>query len=559
METQTDSGTIPRRSAVEGEIPQRRTAEGRPRGHNYGNTRQQQIDVWSRAVARDLQRGTSIFQKPQTLQPPQSLPSVGLAADGRVERRAPNTFRGTNAIILRTVAAHRGLADSRFLMPEAARRFNDQHGSKVPNPIVNRSGRIDLPNSNSRADDPYVERHEQRLAEDGKNFDVHGNEVDGKEGDVRRYASGQPVLEDVVYDGYRRDAGVREYYNVDDLRLPARQPRPEPRQDRHDRLMGSLEGAAKRQSLEIVEAEDLKGRAELNLVGDVEPTFQLRVGPEDSFESPEQRNSVVVRELCRFAACRDGQEDALAVVRAKPEDRPGMPEFARSELVASAASMELMTAAGHTWHPPTYAREHKRDIVTEQVRFLREPNGLARVGQEASRASRVAQNRAPTEYAQRERNRERRAEAPSVEAVARGFATRPAAPVPAAAAAATESQASTRAAAPAGPTPDEIADQRNSAAERAAAELYDGRKRSAASNFTPGDEPAAPTVQQVQAKLDQLQQAKPARPVTGALESQSFEQIVAGGTRDVPEPGPAPAPAAGAAASSGPDRGSRSK
>ena len=151
------------------------------------------------------------------------------------------------------------------------------------------------------------------------------------------------------------------------------------------------------------------------------------------------------------------------------------------------------------------------------------------------------------------------AAAPSVEAVARGFATRPAAPVPAAAAAATQSQASTRAAAPAGPTPDEIADQRNSAAERAAAELYDGRKRSAASNFTPGDEPAAPTVQQVQAKLDQLQQAKPARPVTGALESQSFEQIVAGGTRDVPEPGPAPAPAAGAAAASGPDRGSRSK
>ena len=559
MQEQATAGPIavPRRDAAEGEGPQRRTAQGRARGVNYGVTRQQALDLWGRAVASDHQRGRSVFQNPQTLRPAQSMPSLTHDEAGQVQRKPPNTFRGTNAIILRTVAAQRGITDTRFLMPEAARRFNEQHGHTVRNPVVNRAGRIELPNSNSKADEPYVERHQQRLEADGPNHDAGGVATEGKKGDLRRDEAGKPVLEDIVYHGLRRDSGVREYYNVDDLRLPARQPRPVPAQSRVDGMLGSLTGPAKRAGLVTVDTEQLNGRAELSLIEDGDKQrFELRVAPKESFESEQHYESAVVHELCRYAACRDSNADALAVAKAKPEDRPGMPEFARSELVVSAASMELMTEAGHRWQPPSYGREQQREIRAEQIRTLREPSGLAELGLSASRTLRVAANRAPTVYDQRQRNLERRQMAPSVESVARGFAGRQAAAV-APAAPAPERAAPSRSA-PSAPSPDEIADRRNAAAERAAADLYDGRKRSASQHHQPvEDDPTSPSVADVQAKLDQLIDAKPSRPVAEALGSRSFDEVVASTRSQVEEPGRAPAPASGAsrAAAAGPDRG----
>ena len=83
--------------------------------------------------------------------------------------------------------------------------------------------------------------------------------------------------------------------------------------------------------------------------------------------------------------CRDGNADAIRVAKAPPGEREKMPEFARSELVASAATMDRMTEIGYTWHPPEYSIENCRQLREAQAEQLEKPGGRDEVGAQASR------------------------------------------------------------------------------------------------------------------------------------------------------------------------------
>ncbi len=246
------------------------------------------------------------------------------------------------------------------------------------------------------------------------------------------------------------------------------------------------------------------------------------------FPSKEHYLGSVVHEVNRFHMCRDGNADAVAVARAKPSEREQMPEFGRSELAASAATMDRMTEVGHTWHPPQYSPENRSQVRQAQAAQLEKPGGLDEVGQQANRTYRLSSGRAATVYEQRERNQQR---TQSVEQTRRDLATQRGQRVPGAEAPAQEQPDpgnQRRAAAPVGgaPTPEKTFDP----AERAAAELYDnGRKKVTDKTIEGlaalgGDKP---TKEQVQQKLDELNQAAPSRTVAKQLEAgKSFGDVV---------------------------------
>ena len=237
----------------------------------------------------------------------------------------------------------------------------------------------------------------------------------------------------------------------------------------------------------------------------------------------------MVHEVNRFHMCRDGNADAIAVARAKPSERESMPEFGRSELAASAATMDRMTEVGHTWHPPQYSPETRSQIREAQAVQLEKPGGLDEVGQQANRTYRLSSGRAATVYEQRERNQER---AQSVDRTNRDLLARQGERTAGAGTPAQEPPAQQRR--EAAPVAGAQAQEKTvDPAERAAADLYDaGRKRVTDKNIealpdTGGDKPAR---EQVQQKLDQLNEAAPPRTVAKQLEAgKSFSDVVAEG------------------------------
>ena len=522
---------------------------GPSRGVTTGPTREAVVQQWGQAIAGQVRRGQSMLQQPQASPPPQGLP---YEKNGEVQR--PHNFGGTRGLILRTVAHDRGFEDTRFATERTAREYNEMHGDaeKVRGGVVR--GRvadsgIPVPGQKG-ADQVRVVNARVRLEEDGPNFNANGKPVEGKKGDFKRNENGSFVEQQVVMEGQRRGQGQVMYFNVDDLRLPSREARAEAPENRRDYLLTNVMATARRpvqgapadsvdpahQPLQVRESKDLPGRAELSLEQNVDigngktvpEAYVLRSGPQDSFPSKEHYLGSVVHEVNRFHMCRDGNADAVAVARAKPSEREQMPEFGRSELAASAATMDRMTEVGHTWHPPQYSPENRSQVRQAQAVQLEKPGGLDEVGQQANRTYRLSSGRAATVYEQRERNQQR---TQSVEQTRRDLATQrgqraPGAEVPAQEQPDPGNQR--RAAAPVGgaPTPEKTFDP----AERAAAELYDnGRKKVTDKTIEGlaaigGDKP---TKEQVQQKLDELNQAAPPRTVAKQLEAgKSFGDVV---------------------------------
>jgi hypothetical protein len=417
-----------------------RAAGAARRDPTSSTTRESAINTWGKVIANQISKGDSIYQKSHTLLPPRTLPQADPARSRSGPVTAPLRFHGTNAIILRTVAVKRGYQDPTFALERTARAFNKQHGDEVK-PVQNSAKQVELPTGARNADETAKQWRDAKLAKDGPNFDAFGAKVDGKAGDQQRDDKGQKVRELVEVQGVRRAAGVRTYYHRDDLNLPHLQPRQLPTERARDAVLSTTVGRLRNtQNLGVEETPDMAGRAALVMqpkgttVGDEklkEDRYTIKVGPEDSFPSKDHHRAAIVHEVSRFSMCRDGDKDALAVAKADPDpaQREKMPEFGRSELPAMAATMEKVTAAGMEWHPPTYQREHVRDIRKAQTDMLREPGGLDKLGTQAHRVERLNDGRQATAFEQRARNEERRQAAPQVEQAARGFATRSSRPM----------------------------------------------------------------------------------------------------------------------------------
>jgi hypothetical protein len=568
---------------------------GPSRGVTEGPTREESVQKWGGTIAGQVRRGQSVLQQPTQTRPPQGLPY-----EKNGQKQGPHNFGGTRGLILRTVAHDRGFEDTRFATERTARDYNEMHGDadKVRGGVV--KGRvadhgIAVPGQKG-ADQARVVNARVRLEEDGPNFDANGKAVDGKKGDFKRAENGEILEQQVVMEGQRRGQGTVTYFNIDDLRLPSREARAEAPENRREYLLANVMATARRpvqgapedsvdpahQPLQVRESKDMPGRAELSLEQNVDigngktvpEAYVLRAGPQDSFPSTEHHIGAVVHEVNRFHMCRDGSADAIAVARAKPAEREAMPEFGRSELAASAATMDRMTEVGYTWHPPQYSPENRRQVREAQAVQLEKPDGLDEVGQQANRTYRLSSGRAATVYEQRERNQER---AQSVDRTNRDLLSRQGQRSPAAAAPAQEQPAGSerRAAAPVGGTPAE--EKTVDPAERAAAELYDNGRKKVTDKTIEGLEATGgdkPTKEQVQQKLDELNQAAPPRTVAKQMDAgKSFGEVVsearakpsesqsqsqgaswkdrlksaAGIGQDAPNPPTPPAPAAGAA------------
>ena len=520
------------------------------RGVTSGPTREESVQQWGQTVAGQVRRGQSVLQQPQATPPPQGLPY-----EKNGQKQPPHNFGGTRGIILRTVAHDRGLEDTRFATERTARDYNEMHGDtdKVRGGVVR--GRvadsgIAVPGQKG-ADQPRQVMAAVRLTEDGPNFNANGKPVEGKKGDVKFTEKGHVVEELVTMEGQRRGQGQVVYHNVQDLRLPSREPRAEAPESRRDYLLTNVMATARRpvqgapadsadpahQPLQVRESKDLPGRAELSLEQNVDigngktaaEAYVLRTGPEDSFPSKEHHVGAVVHEVNRFHMCRDGNADAIAVARAKPSERESMPEFGRSELAASAATMDRMTEVGYTWHPPQYSPENRSQVREAQAVQLEKPGGLDEVGQQANRTYRLSSGRAATAYEQRERNQQR---AQSVDRTNRDLLERQGGRTGGGEAPAQEQPAQERrAAAPVGGA--QAQEKTVDPAERAAADLYDGgRKRVTDKNIEalPDTGGEKPTKEQVQQKLDALNEAAPPRTVAKQLDAgKSFSDIVAEG------------------------------
>ena len=480
-------------------------------------------------------------------------------------------------------------------------------GGVVKGRVVDRG--IAVPGQKS-ADDPRQVMARVKLTEDGPNFDANGQPVEGKEGDWKRNEKGHIEEQLTVVEGQRSGQGQVVYFNAEDLRVPSLEPRAQPRAEAREYLLSDVMAKARQpvrgapadsvdpghQPLQVRETADLPGRAELSLEKDVDigggktapEAYVLRAGPQDSFPSKEHHLGAVIHEVNRFHMCRDGNADAIAVARAEPAAREAMPEFGRSELAASAATMDRMTEAGCTWHPPQYSPDSRRQVREAQAVQLEKPGGLDEVGQQANRTYRLSSGRAATVYEQRQRNEER---AQSVDRTNRDLLARQgqrnvAAPIPEetpgggtpgggdAGGGTPGGGAPARAeAAPAAPVQEKTPDP----AERAAAQLYDAKRKNVTDKTMEslaaggGETPDKTAVQQ---KLDELNQAAPPRTVAQQLEQgKSFSDVVTEaranqsqspsqdakpnwkdkvksqlGLGDSPEnPPKAPAPAAGAA------------
>ena len=525
------------------------------RGVTSGPTREESVQQWGRTVAGQVRRGQSVLQHAQASPPPQGLPY-----EKNGQKQAPHNFGGTRGLILRTVAHDRGLEDTRFATERTARDYNEMHGDtdKVRGGVVR--GRvadsgIAVPGQKG-VDQPRQVMAAVRLTEDGPNYNANGKPVEGKKGDVKFTDKGHVVEELVTMEGQRRGQGQVVYHNVQDLRLPSREPRAEAPENRRDYLLTNVVATARRpvqgapadsvdpahQPLQVRETKDLPGRAELSLEQNVDigggktapEAYVLRAGPEDSFPSKEHHVGAVVHEVNRFHMCRDGNADAIAVARAKPSERESMPEFGRSELAASAATMDRMTEVGHTWHPPQYSPENRSQIREAQAVQLEKPGGLDEVGQQANRTYRLSSGRAATVYEQRERNQERvqGVDRTNRDLLARQGERTAGAGTPAPEQPAPEQPAQgRRAAAPVGGA--QAQEKTVDPAERAAAQLYDA-KRVNVTDKDMGRVSAAggetPTKEAVQQKLDELKQAAPPRTVAKQLEAgKSFSDVVAEG------------------------------
>ena len=523
------------------------------RGVTSGPTREESVQQWGQTVAGQVRRGQSVLQQPQASPPPQGLPY-----EKNGQKQAPHNFGGTRGLILRTVAHDRGFEDTRFATERTARDYNEMHGDtdKVRGGVVR--GRvadsgIAVPGQKG-ADQPRQVMAAVRLTEDGPNFNANGKPVEGKKGDVKFTDKGHVVEELVTMEGQRRGQGQVVYHNVQDLRLPSREPRAEAPENRRDYLLTNVMATARRpvqgapadsadpahQPLQVRESKDLPGRAELSLEQNVDigngktapEAYVLRSGPQDSFPSKEHHVGAVVHEVNRFHMCRDGNADAIAVARAKPSERESMPEFGRSELAASAATMDRMTEVGYTWHPPQYSPEHRSQVREAQAVQLEKPGGLDEVGQQANRTYRLSSGRAATVYEQRERNQQR---AQSVDRTNRNLLERQGqraagAETPAPEEPAQERPAQERrAAAPVGGA--QAQEKTVDPAERAAAQLYDARRKNVTDKTMEGLAAAGgdtPTKEQVQRKLDALNEAAPPRTVAKQLEAgKSFSDVVA--------------------------------
>ena len=236
----------------------------------------------------------------------------------------------------------------------------------------------------------------------------------------------------------------------------------------------------------------------------------------------------MVHEVNRFHMCRDGNADAIAVARAKPSERESMPEFGRSELAASAATMDRMTEVGHTWHPPQYSPENRSQVREAQAVQLEKPGGLDEVGQQANRTYRLSSGRAATRStssASATSSARRAWTGPTATCSTRQGQRTAGAEAPAQEQPARER----RAAAPVGGA--QAQEKTVDPAERAAADLYDGgRKRVTDKNIEalPDTGGETPTKEQVQQKLDALNEAAPPRTVAKQLEAgKSFSDVVA--------------------------------
>ena len=276
------------------------------RGVTTGPTREQMVQQWGQTVAGQVRRGQSVLQHAQASPPPQGLPY-----EKGGQKQAPHNFGGTRGLILRSVAHDRGLEDTRFATERTARDFNEMHGDtdKVRGGVVR--GRvadsgIAVPGQKG-ADQPRQVMAPVRLAEDGPNFNANGKPVDGKKGDIQFTEKGHVVEQLVTMEGQRRGQGQVVYHNVQDLRLPSREPRAEAPENRRDYLLANVMATARRpvqgapadsvdpahQPLQVRETKDLPGRAELSLEQNVDlgngktapEAYVLRTGPEDSFPS----------------------------------------------------------------------------------------------------------------------------------------------------------------------------------------------------------------------------------------------------------------------------------
>ena len=566
------------------------------RGVTTGPTREESVQQWGRSIGKEVRGGTSVLQHPTQARPPQGLPYV---KNGQVQ--PPHNFGGTRGLILRTVAHNRGFEDTRFATEQNARNYNEARGDgdMVTGGIVR--GRVSdhgiaVPGQKD-ADQPRQVMARVKLTEDGPNFDANGQKVDGKAGDWKRNDKGHIQEHLVTMEGQRKGQGQVVYFNAEDLRMPSLEPRSQVRAEAREYLLSDVVAVARRpvqgapadsadpahQSLQVRESKDLPGRAELSLQQNVDlgngktvpEAYVLTTGPVDSFPSKEHHLGAVVHEVNRYHMCRDGNADAIAVARANPAEREGMPEFARSELAASAATMDRMTEAGCTWHPPQYSNENRSQIREAQAVQLEKPGGLDEVGRDANRTYRLSSGRAATAYEQRERNQQR---AQSVDRTNRDLLARQGERTPAAAAPAQEQPATGRtAAAPVGGA--QAQEKTAEAAERAAAQLYDAKRKNVTDKTMEGLAAAGgdtPSREQVQQKLDELNQAQPPRTVAKQLEGgKSFGDVVTearasqspsseakpswkdtvkkqfgitGDTPETPPKAPAPADAAAAAA-----------
>ena len=515
----------------------------RSRGVTTGPMRADVVERWGAQIASDVRKGRSVLQQPQKTPPPQGLP---YERDGR--KQGPHNFGGTRGLVLRTVAHNKGYEDTRFATERTARDYNAMHGDEVRGGVVRgRRADVVVPVPGQKGvDQPRMMNVKDRLAEDGPNYDANGNQVEGKKGDYRREANGEIAEKLVTVEGQRRGQGQVEYYNVDDLRMPSREPRAQPSQDRRDYLLADVMAQARRpvqgapadspdpahQPLQVRESKDLPGRAELSLEQNVDigngktapEAYVLRTGPQGSFPSKEHHVGALVHEVNRFHMCRDGNPDAIAVAKAAPGEREKMPEFGRSELAASAATMDRMTEVGYTWHPPQYSAENRSQVREAQAAHLEKPDGLDEVGRQANRTYRLSSGRAATVYEQRERNQER---AQSVEQTRRSLAAERGQRTQGAEALA---QAERRPAAPVG---GKAQDRTVDPAERAAAELYDNSRKKVTDKTMeslPATGGEKPTKAQVQQKLDELNAAGPPRTVAKQLDAgKSFADVVAEG------------------------------
>ena len=516
----------------------------RSRGVTTGPTRAQAVERWGQTIAGEVRRGQNVLQHPQASPPPQGLPY-----ERGGQKQGPNNFGGTRGLVLRTMAASKGYDDTRFATERTARDYNEMHGDgeKVRGSVVRgRKDDVRIPVPGQKgADEPRMVNVKDRLAEDGPNYDVRGNQVEGKKGEVRREANGAIVEKLVTMDGQRRGQGTVDYYNVDDLKLPSRESRAEAPQNRRDYLLADVMAKARRpvqgappdsadpahQPLQVREMKDLPGRAELSLEQNVDigngrtapEAYVLRAGPEDSFPSKEHHVGALIHETNRFHMCRDGNADAIAVAKAAPGEREKMPEFGRTELAASAATMDRMTEVGYKWHPPQYSPETRRQVREAQAVQLEKPGGLDEVGQQANRTYRLSAGRAATTYEQRERNQDRAMGAEQTRRALAGAAGERDAADPA-----ERTGSERRVAAPVAGTP--AREQKPDPAERAAAELYDNTRKNVTDKTI--EQLAArggetPTKEQLQAKLNTLNEAQPERPVVKQFdEGKSFDAVV---------------------------------